>query len=110
MGLWGSLWSGDNNLLKGLVLAPLEHCSNCCVKDIGCCGTWGDSLGRSPCLLEWLDPVKFELDLLFELWLPNDTHERLCCSDHSAVPGYNIADDGFVSAVEAEKLNKAKMI
>jgi hypothetical protein len=66
MGLCGSLCSGDSSLLRGLVLPPLEHCCSCCVKDIG----WEFcefSLCLSPCRLEWLDPVRFELDLEFEL-------------------------------------------
>lgn len=63
------------------------------------------SLCLSPCLLDWLEPVKFELDLELELWLPNETIDLLCWSVQSPVPpvlGYNIAQEGFVSAVEAE--------
>lgn len=61
----------------------------------------------SPCLLDWLEPVRLELDLEFELWLPRDTIDLRCWSDQSAVlpaPGYRIAHEGLVSAVEAEKL------
>lgn len=64
------------------------------------------SLCLSPCLLDWLEPVKFELDLEFELWLPNETIDLLCWSVQSPVPppplGYNMAQEGFVSVVDAK--------
>jgi len=40
MGLCGSLFNGDSNLLSGRLFAPLEHCCNCCVKDNGAWKEW----------------------------------------------------------------------